>query len=358
MKNFYLFFKGGLATFLVVSLSLFACISVKPELLMGWVTLFLVSMVPTQMIISLLWRCEYPQFIAVLQQPVRGLMFILFTLIAGCIIGFGALKFIGGNISPPTPFVNMYLIFTVPIALWLIIPFQAWPLKLIFKNQGTLGIALMVSTYVLAYLLFQILFSFGFLSEAPFYRKMLDPDGLYMAWNPLALSIATVAIVLIFVLLDFWPITALSKVFPSITKQPLFGIANLLLTALTVFLMWFCFVVWGGMDVVTFQTEVCVSLIFGLFIVLIMFEGLPVMNLFQPFRGLIMTAIACVIAKGMLNLYQAVLLNNFLLASGRPTYSMEIWLASSMLAVTFPTMVMYANYLQFWPLSTSNLKIE
>ena len=45
------------------------------------------------------------------------------------------------------------------------------------------------------------------------------------------------------------------------------------------------------MDLVAFQTDVCVSLIFGIFIVLVMFEGLPSLRIAQPERGLLRVAI-------------------------------------------------------------------
>lgn len=41
----------------------------------------------------------------------------------------------------------------------------------------------------------------------------------------------------------------------------------------------------------------------------------------------------------------------FALPSGGPAYDLELWLASSMLAVTFPALVAFANYFQFWPLA-------
>ena len=39
------------------------------------------------------------------------------------------------------------------------------------------------------------------------------------------------------------------------------------------------------------------------------------------------------------------------LAGGKPNYDLELWLASAMLAITFPFMVVFADFFDFWPLA-------
>lgn len=46
----------------------------------------------------------------------------------------------------------------------------------------------------------------------------------------------------------------------------------------------------------------------------------------------------------MLKLYEAMALSHFALASGGPSYPLELWLALAMLAVTFPLMVVVGSY--------------
>ena len=41
------------------------------------------------------------------------------------------------------------------------------------------------------------------------------------------------------------------------------------------------------------------------------------------------------------------------LHSGPPAYDMEIWTASALLSVTFPFLIFYAAYFDFWPLQKS-----
>jgi hypothetical protein len=42
------------------------------------------------------------------------------------------------------------------------------------------------------------------------------------------------------------------------------------------------------------------------------------------------------------------------LPSGPPTYDQEIWLASALLAVTFPFLIFFAEFFKFWPLGKSD----
>lgn len=352
MNNAQQLRRGVLATVLVVAACLLLSAAVSPEFLMGWGTLALVAMVPTQIVISLVWQSAYPKALADLPQPWRGLAFLALNGAVGAVIGFVAWKTVGGGIAPPTPFVNMFLIFAVPVALMLLIPLQCWPLNLLFKTPGALGVALVVTTYALAWLLFRLLFNFAFMSEAPFYAASLDPQGAFMAWLPLVASIAAVVPILGLVLLDFWPISALARRFPAIGWQPLFGLLACALIAGIAALLWRVFVGQGSMDIVLFMVRICVTVNFGCFILLVMFEGVPALKLAQPWRGIVLNLGAVLLAVLMLWLYETVAAKNFALPSGGPGYPMELWLASAMLAVTFPAMVVFAGFFQFWPLSS------
>jgi len=341
--------KGTVTAIAVILASLLFSVAFSPDTTMGWITTILVAMVPAQMVVSLLWNGAYPARFARLPQPWRGLAFFVLTALICGIVVIATLLAVGGGLASPTPMVNMYLIFTVPVALSLIIPFQGWPFNLFAKTPGRLGVSVLVGTYVLAFVLYRILFNFAFLSDAPFYQAALDPGGLFIAWTPLVLAVASVAMVLMLVLFDFWPVTVLVKRFGFLGRQPMFGIIAGVLIALGVWALHAFFVVRGGMDLVVFQTNVCVSLIFGIFIVLVMFEGMPMLKFPQPWRGLLLVAIAIIFAVAMFYLYRAVAVNSFGLTGGVPPYAQELWLASCMLAVTFPAMVFYANYFQFWP---------
>ena len=341
---------GALAAFVVIAASLALSAAMGPDFLIGWATLVLVAMVPTQIVISLVWQSAWPKSLAELPQPWRGLAFLALNALLGGGIGYAAWATLGGGMAPPTPLVNMYLIFVVPVMLFLVIPLQTWPFSRFCRHPGTLGAALIVAAYGLAWLLFRLLFDFGFMAGAPFYRAEFDPQGLFMAWQPLVVSIAAVVPMLALVLFDFWPLGVLSRRFPALGRQPLMGLLAAAIVAAVTALLWLICVELGGMDLVLFMVRVCVTLNFGFFIILVMFEGLPGMALAQPWRGLALSLLGGALAIVMLFFYQLVAVAGFALSSGGPGYPLELWLASAMLAVTFPAMVTFASYFAFWPM--------
>jgi hypothetical protein len=341
---------GALSTLLVITLSLAMCAAMAPDFLIGWATLALVSMVPTQIVISLVWRCGYPQALAGLSQPWRGLAFAGLNVLVGSLVGLLAWGTIGGGVSPPAPFVNMFLIFSVPVMLFLVIVLQTWPFRNIFQHSGLLGLALLIATYGLAWLLFRTLFNFGFMAGAPFYKPDLDPQGVFMAWQPLVASIAAVVPMLALVLFDFWPVSVLARRFPRLASPLPSALIAALIVVAGAGLLWMVCVELAGMELVSFMIRICVSLCFGLFILLVMFEGMPGLALAQPWRGMVLCLVGAVLASALLFVYQAIATAGFALPSGAPAYPLELWLGSAMLGVTFPAMVAFAGYFQFWPL--------
>lgn len=350
--------KRTVSTFIVVLFSLMICALVSPAFLTGWLTLVLVAMVPTQMVISLVLRCEQPALIKGIAQPYRGLLFTLITAITGGVIALVVWIYIGGRITPPAPFGIMYLILTVPVTLWLIVVFQIWPFSKLSANPMVVGGLLLAGTYAISYLVYRTFFDFGFLAGSPVYDFTLDPGGASMAWYPLVAAVATVDFILIAILFDFWPLAPLAARFPRLGKQPVFGILAGFLVTLGTSGLWWVGVVLLRMDVVLFQALICVPFIFGLFIVMVMFEGIPTIQAKQPMRGLLLTLLAGLFAFVCFSIYHGFAANLFRLSLGRSTYDMELWISSAMLAVTFPAMVLFANYFEFWPVFSKESQQE
>lgn len=340
---------GALGAVFVVVLSLLLCLAMSPDFLTGWATLALVAMVPAQIVISLVWQGNYPQAVAQLPQPWRGLAFVALNAAVGAIVAGLAWATVGGGVSPPLPFVNMYLIFAVPVMLFLVIVLGCWPFNRISANPGVLGLSLLLADYGLSLVLFRLLFNFGFMGGAPFYQAELDPQGMFMAWQPLVASIAAVVPMLALVLLDFWPVSVLARRSPRLASQPAGALLATLFVASVASLLWFFCIERGGMDLVVFMVRICVSLCFGFFMILVMFEGMPGLRLAQPWRGLVLCLLGAALASLMLFIYQQLALAGYSLTAGAPGYQLELWLASAMLAVTFPAMVVAAAYFRFWP---------
>lgn len=341
---------GIIASILVVAVSVWVSLAFQTNFFLSWVNLFMVSMVPVQIVISLVWQCKQPESIGRLHQPIKGIAFLILTVAVGVVVAVLSNRTIGGGLTPPTPFVNMFVILSVLVTIGLVIPLQCWPFSAILgKRPVMMGFALLVSAYAITWLLFTTLFDFGFLNQAPFYRESLDPHGTFNAWHPLTCGLGSVATCLSLVLLDFWPVSILARRVPAFGRQPLFGIASGVLIALVVTAVWQLCVVQSGMDVVQLLVRT-VSMIFGIFIVLVMFEGAPFIRLPQPWRGLILVGAAALLAVCMYFLYRHFAIDRLALPGGAPGYALELWLATSMLAITFPIMVFYAGFFDYWPL--------
>lgn len=341
---------GIIASILVVVISIWVSLAFLPDYFLSWVNLLMVSMVPIQIVIGLVWHCKQPESIGRIPQPTRGLVFLLLTIAIGVLVAIVSNSTIGGGLTPPTPFVNMFVILSVLVTIGLVIPLQCWPFTSILgKHPVAMGFALLVAAYVITWLLFATLFNFDFLHQAPFYRTVLDPHGSFIAWYPLTCGLCSVATILSLVLLDFWPVSILARSVPAFGRQPLFGIASGLLIALVVTAVWQLCIVHLGMDVVQLLVRT-VSMIFGIFIVLVMFEGAPFIRLPQPWRGLLLVSSAALLAVCMYFLYRHFAVDRLALPEGAPGYALELWLATSMLAITFPLMVFYANFFDYWPL--------
>jgi hypothetical protein len=346
---------GVLTTILVVFIALLITAAMAPQTLMSWVGLFLVAMVSPQIVLSLALQGQHPVSVAKLPQPWKGLGLCLLTVVVGGVIALIANATVGGGITPPTPFVNMYLILAVTVTLALVVPFQCWPFSAIFpKKPLAMGVSVLVAAYAIAAILYYTLFNFDFLKGAPFYRADLNPHGLFLAWVPLIFALTCFVVILCLVLLDFWPMSLLPPRMPAFGKQPLFGIVSSIFIALVSLGVWWFFVDNLKMDMVDFMTRCIIALIFGIFIFLVMLEGAPFISLSQPGRGIVLIVLSIILAQGSFVLYTDFCHTLFGLPAGPPSYAAEIWLANAMLAVTFPLMVAYAIFLHYWPLQEAS----
>src|SRR5206468_12358034 len=107
----------------------------------------------------------------------------------------------------------------------------------------------------------------------------------------------------------------------------------------------------GGMDVMAFLIRVPVPFIFGTIIVLNMLRGSLFAKRTQPVKGVLNAIAAALIGTTLAQVYGALAPNmTGTFNAGPPTYDFEVWLASSLLSVTFPFLIFYAEFFKFWPL--------
>ena len=200
------------------------------------------------------------------------------------------------------------------------------------------------------YPLFRLFFNYSFLQGAPVYVASLDPHGMFNAIKILAFYVTFVSAMFLIVGFDLWPMTKL----PAVMQQPALGIVwTLLCLALGGLAFW----IGTGMmqmDPMVFLVTVPIPYIFGTIVVLNIFQNSLAAKLTQPAKGAANAVLVAVIGTALAQFYRAIApVLTGKLHSGPTTYELEIWLASALLAVTFPFLIFIAEFFKFWPLAKS-----
>jgi len=316
----------------------------------GWVAYYLLCLIPMQIVTAVLWKCGLPSFAGTAKQPLKGLLLLVTALVVGVIIAYIYWQVAGAAVNPPAPMLAMCTIVSVIITFWACIMWDGWPFTALIKNQLAAGFMTLIAAYVVNYFLFRLFFDYGFMQGAPVYVASLDPHGLFPAWNVLSFYLKLLAGMFFIVNFDLWPMTS----FPGVMKQP----------ALAIVWTAACFVLAGiaynigvrgmGMDPVDFMVRVPVPFVFGTIVVQNMLQGSLFASLKQPLKGVANVVTVIVVGDVLAAFYRAMApLVTGDLHSGPPAYDMEIWTASALLSVTFPFLVFYAAYFDFWPLRKS-----
>ncbi|WP_112133369.1 hypothetical protein [Glycomyces dulcitolivorans] len=312
----------------------------------GWVSYYLMCAIPAALVIGVFWHAGQPAFIASRRQPLRGLLFLLLALVAAVVVALVYVVTIGAGTTPPTPPLVQAIIVSVVVTFWLTIIWQGWPFTKI-KNKLVGGTALLVAAYVLAIAVFVVCFDFAFLEGSPLYHADQDPGGLFNGWSAVAFLVTTVAVMFLTLHFDLWPLTRFEK----LMKQPVLGavwtVAVFALTAVVYLLGTGAF----GQDAPVYLVTVPIPFIFGSILMLNTFEGSLFASFKQPLKGVLATVGAIVIGLVLSLVYR--LLAPVLTAdlpSGAPTYDLEVWLASALLAVTFPLLAFHADFFTLWPI--------
>jgi hypothetical protein len=338
---------GIVATVLVIVFSLgFIALFAFPTF-GTWVAFLMICLIPMQIIVSITWGCKHPGFAAGRSQPAKGILLTLMALVVGAVVAAVHFSTVGGSINPPTPMLAMCIIASVIIAFWLAIIWGGWPFHRLIKNPIGAGLALLVTAYVINYVLFRLLFNYGFMQGAPVYVPALDPHGLFNAWSVLVFYVTAIAAMFVVVNFDLWPFTK----FPALMKQPALGIVWTIVTLVVGGLAYYIGVKVMGMDVVAFMVRVPIPFIFGTIIVLNMMHGSLFGKLAQPFKGVLNVVASAVIGVALAQVYGLLApVVTGAVKPGPPSYDFEIWLASALLAVTFPFLIFYAEFFRMWPL--------
>jgi len=305
------------------------------------------------MLLGMVFQCEYPACISRLTQPWRGLAFTVVCLVVGGVVSVGSFFIVGAGLLQPPPFLMVYLIMSVPVCLFMVAIFDLWPLRKFFSGAFSLGFLVLLSVYAITYFIYASMMNFN-LENIDSDAFAYSPNGFFASELVLVVMIAAVVPMIMLALLDFWPVKLMAGRFPSMQRQPFFGLVCVGFISLFVLFMFCLFVFWQGLPLVQFANLVCVPMIFGLFVLQVMFGGLPCVRISQPWRGVVLIVISLLLSYFMTSLYKISAGLWLGIDSGAPDYSMEMWLAPSLLSVTFPLMVIFADLFQSWPVKRSS----
>lgn len=345
---------GVTSAIATVGLALAICVQFTQPTFVGWVGEVIMCAIPFQIVAIAVWQGNYPGFLARLDQPAKGAAIVALMAVASAIVTPGILMTVGGSISPPTPFVTMFTVLTVCTPFWVMPLFQCWPVTAMTKHPAGLGLGLLALSYGSAWIIWQLGFDFSAMKDAPFYAAALDPKGAFPAWDIVTFMVTASFVIVGLMMFDYWPVTVAVERIPVLGRQPartIFSAASVLAVTAAI---WSAFVLGFRMDPVDYMVRVPVSCLFGQLLMMHMMQTAPFQAKAQPGKGLALMSVVVVLAAPMYWLYGlAALALVGPMASGAPRYALDIWIATAMLAVTFPLFVAFGEGFRFWPLLRS-----
>jgi hypothetical protein len=338
-------FLGLVATALIVAVSLLYLSFFDFATFAGPIAFFMLCLIPAQIVLVVL--APNPPFAAKLSQPVRGVVLILATVAAALVVAPLALRLTGEGISPPGPIPSHFAVIVVPTTFFLAIAFGGWPFSRQTKNGGAVAFMTLITAYALTYGLFRLFFDYDFLQGTPAYLASA-PRGMFNGVMALVFYVTALAGMFVLLHFDLWPFTRSA----AVMKQPVLGALWLTVSLAIGALVMTVTTGQMALDPMYVLTRITAPFIFGTIIVLNMLQNSLFAAVAQPLKGIANLAAASVIGVGLAQVYG--LLSPIVvgpLPSGAPGYEYEIWLVNALLSVTFPFLIYYAAFLNYWPLA-------
>jgi hypothetical protein len=345
---------GILGTVVVLFIAFGIMVWFKPETFIPWAGELSMCLIPFAIIMGMVWQANYPAPAAKLEQPLKGAYLLFINMLVGALVAGWSIKTVGGFVVPPTPPLIFFTIMSVIMTFWCVVAFQCWPAAGIKGNHPAfVGFGTLIVSYALALILFKTLFNFDFMKGAPFYAAVMPPSGAFNAFSSLAFFLTGLAVLLVWVEFDFWPLSLIPPKAPAFGKQPIWGIVVSIVAFIIGYIVKWIFVDNMGMDVFVFTVKVPICIIFGVFIMLLLMQTAPVQTVKQPGKGIILLILNIILAVVMYYLYQwfSFLIAGPLPSGGATGYVLELWIATALLGFTFPVIAMYTGYFNFWPLT-------
>ena len=334
---------GLVASALVIAISLAFLSLFDFGTFVGWVAFYMLCLIPAQIVTVVL--APNPPF-APHRQPARGLVLLLATAITAAVVAPIALAVAGDGVSPPGPIPSHYAVIVVPTTFFLAIIFGGWPFKTMSRNGGVISALVLVSSYVITYVVFRLFFNYDFMRGAPVYLPSA-PQGMYNAEMALVFYVTALAGMFLLLHFDLWPLTKA----PGVMKQPVLGVVWLAIAlGVGALVMWVA-AAQLGLRPMYILTRITAPFIFGTIVVLNMLQNALFATLGQPIKGVANAVTAGAIGVALAQLYglAAPAIAGTFPAEVPDAY--EVWLVNALLSVTFPFLIFYAAYFNYWPLA-------
>ena len=342
--------RGIFAIAIIVMTTMLVISLFSEKVFSSWVSYLFMCCVPIQIVLGLVWKCEYPTFLANMKQPLKGFGFILITAIGGGFIALLGIALVAKGALPPGPQLSIFTILLIVVMFWLVGVFQCAPFASVFKTPLVLGLVLLGTGFVMAYFIFKLGVNFKFMADAPGYFAYMDGGGAFMAFDVLTFAVTTVALIMACILFDFWPMVKM----PLAQNKTMFILWSTLYILILSFAIRYFFVVFGGVDQIFYMVFVPISFIFGAFIMLDLFEQRFFATKLQPLKGILYFILSMVSGVVMYYLYRFLgpVISGKMI-SGEPGYQLDFWIANAMLAISFPLIVAYSSFFNHWPFCNS-----
>jgi hypothetical protein len=340
---------GLAATAIVIAISLGYIAQWDFGTFNGWVAFLALSFIPFEVVTGVIWGGN-PPFVAGLRQPIKGLVLLLVTLLAGAVVSQLVYRTLGASQGDPGPMLAFFSICVIVTTFFWTIAFGGWPFTAMIKNPIAAGLATWLGCYAVGFAIYWIFCDFTFLEGAPVYVPSADPKGLFNAWNVPVYYMAALTILFAWLCFDLWPLT--SK--PRIMKQPTLGIVVVGASLVLGYAIYYVGVYVIGVQNVEFLLRVPVAFIFGTILVLNMCQN-SLFKTAQPVKGVMNVVFSAILGSVLMIGYQQLqpMLSGPVPPGPEPFQreQFQVWTANAMLAVTFPFLVFYAAYFDFWPLA-------
>jgi len=337
---------GLVASAIVIAISLAYLSLFDFGTFVGWVAFAMLCLIPAQVVTVVL--APNPPYARHLNQPARGVVLLLANVVVAAIATWVAWQVVGEGVAPPGPIPSHYVVIVVPTTFFLAIIFGGWPFGKMSRNGGVIGGLTLVASYVLTYAIFRLFFDYGFMQGAPVYLASA-PSGMFNGEMALVFYVTALAGMFLVLHFDLWPLTKA----PAVMKQPVLGLVWLAIAlGVGAVVMWIAAGPFG-LRPMYILTRITAPFIFGTIIVLNMLQNSLFATLTQPLKGVANAVAAMVIGVVLAQVFGAAssaIVGSFP-ADVPDAY--EVWLVNALLSVTFPLLIFYAAYFNYWPLAAA-----